>query len=94
MDPGWIVITAAVSLGIIFSFVLQIVRMSLAHEEKRLALAAGAGDASRLEQIVAANEAEMAKLRQRIEVLERLATDDQRRLEREISSLRAPGASV
>jgi cell division protein FtsB len=48
---------------------------------------AGVGDAARLEQIIAANEAEIAKLRQRVEVLERLATDDERRLTREISGL-------
>jgi uncharacterized protein HemX len=89
MEPLWIAIIAAVSLGTIFSFVLQIVRMSLAHEEKRLALKAGMGEAGRLEQILAANEAEMAKIRQRIEVLERLATDDERRLSREISGLGA-----
>jgi uncharacterized protein HemX len=89
MESGWIAITAAISLGIIFTFVLQIVRMSLAHEEKRLALKHGASETtSRLEQIVAANEAEIARLRQRVEVLERLATDDEGRLSREISGLR------
>jgi cell division protein FtsB len=45
------------------------------------------GDAARLEQILAANTTEMAKLRQRVEVLERLATDDERRLSYEIAGL-------
>lgn len=88
MEPFWIVIIAAVSLGTILSFVLQIVRMGLAHEEKRLALKAGMGEAGRLEQIVAANGAEMAKMRLRIEVLERLATDGDRKLAGEIDRLR------
>lgn len=84
----WIVVSVLIGVGIVMSSAVQIVRMALAHEEKRLALKAGVGDAARLEQIVGANEAEMAKLRQRVEVLERLATDDEGRLSREISSLR------
>jgi cell division protein FtsB len=88
MESAWIAVSVAVVLGIIFSFVHQIVRMALAHEEKKLGLMAGGEASSRLEQIVAANEGEMAKLRQRVEVLERLVTDDERRLSREISGLR------
>ncbi len=83
----WIAIAVLIGIAIVLSAGVQIVRMGLAHEEKRMALKAGMGDASRLEQIVASNEAEMAKLRQRVEVLERLVTDDERRLSREISGL-------
>jgi len=84
----WIVVSVLIGVAIVMTSAVQIVRMGLEHEEKRMALKAGVGDAARLEQIVAANEAEMAKLRQRVEVLERLATDDEGRLSREISGLR------
>ena len=82
-----IVISIVVGIAVIMAASVQIIRMALAHEEKRLALKAGAGDAGRLEQIVAANTSEMARLRQRVEVLERLATDDERRLSHEIAGL-------
>lgn len=82
-----IVISIVVGISVIMAASVQIIRMALAHEEKRLALKAGAGDASRLEQIVTANTTEMARLRQRVEVLERLATDDERRLSHEIAGL-------
>jgi cell division protein FtsB len=87
MEWGPISFAIILGLGIILAFTLQVIRMGIAHEEKRLAMKAGVGDAARLEQIIAANEAEIAKLRQRVEVLERLATDDERRLTREISGL-------
>jgi cell division protein FtsB len=89
-----IVIGIVVGIGIVLAATLQIIRMGLAHEEKRLALKHGAGDASRLEQVIAANETEMARLRQRVEVLERLATDDERRLSREISGLQGETAGA
>lgn len=89
MDFGWIAVSIVFGIGIVLTFTLQVIKMGIAHEEKRLAYKAGASDAGRLEQIVAANEAEMAKMRQRIEVLERLATDDERRISREISGLGA-----
>jgi len=82
-----IVISIVVGIAVIMAASVQIIRMALAHEEKRLALKAGVSDAGRLEQIVAANTTEIAKLRQRVEVLERLATDDERRLSHEIAGL-------
>lgn len=87
MEVGWLALAIVVGIGIILAFTLQVIRMGIAHEEKRMALKAGVSDASRLEQIIAASETEIAKLRQRVEVLERLATDDERRLTREISGL-------
>lgn len=87
METAAIAISIVFGVGIVLAFTMQVIRMGLAHEEKRMAYKAGKGEAGRLEQIVAANEAEMAKMRQRIEVLERLATDDERRLSREISGL-------
>jgi cell division protein FtsB len=89
-----IIVGVVVGIAIVFAATIQIIRMGLAHEEKRLALKHGAGDTSRLEQVIAANEAEMARLRQRVEVLERLVTDDERRLSREISGLQGEPASV
>jgi hypothetical protein len=94
MDLGWIAISIVFGIAIVLAFTLQVIKMGIAHEEKRLAYKAGKGEAGRLEQIVAANEAEMAKMRQRIEVLERLATDDERRLSREISGLHAERTST
>jgi len=82
-----IMISIVVGIAVTMAASVQIIRMALAHEEKRLALKAGVGDAARLEQILAANTTEMAKLRQRVEVLERLATDDERRLSHEIAGL-------
>lgn len=90
----WIVVSVLIGVAIVMTSAVQIVRMGLEHEEKRMALKAGMGEAGRLEQILAANEAELAKMRQRIEVLERLATDDERRLSREISGLHAERTSV
>lgn len=88
MDWGWISVSIVFGIGIVLAFTLQVIKMGIAHEEKRLAYKAGKGEAGRLEQIVAANEAEMAKMRQRIEVLERLATDGDRKLAGEIDRLR------
>ena len=93
----WAGLAIAILLGVgaVLAFTLQVIRMGIAHEEKRLALKHGGGETTaRLEQIVVANEAEMAKLRQRVEVLERLATDDEHRLSREISGLKSDRAPV
>lgn len=85
----WIAVSIVIGIGIVLSSAVQIVKMGIAHEDKRLALKAGQGDAGRIEQILAANQAEMAKLRERIQVLERLATDDDRKLASDIERLRA-----
>ncbi|HOZ27035.1 MAG TPA: hypothetical protein PLH23_01830 [Hyphomonadaceae bacterium] len=85
----WVAISIVVGIGIVLYATVQIVKMGIAHEDKRLALKAGVGDAGRIEQILAANQAEMAKLRERVQVLERLATDDDRKLAGDIERLRA-----
>jgi hypothetical protein len=90
----WIAVSILIGVCVILGSGVQIVRMALAHEEKRLALKHGGSDVARLEQIVATNEAEMVKLRQRVEILERLATDEDRRLSREISDLAAERMSI
>lgn len=84
-----IVISIVLGVTVIMAASVQIIRMALAHEEKRLALKADVGDAARLEQIVAANTTEMVRLRQRVEVLERLATDGDRQLAGDIERLRS-----
>jgi len=70
-------------VAIVFGYL--IVRMALKHEEKRLSVKSGANE--RVEQILAETQAEVAKLRDRVQVLERLATDDDTRLAREIDRL-------
>lgn len=78
-------------VGIVLAFAYHIVKMGLAHEEKRMALknsGADAGEVARLEQILAVTQTEMANLRERVQVLEKLATDDDRRLAGEIDRLR------
>ena len=85
----WIAVSIVIGIAIVLSATVQIVKMGIAHEDKRLALKAGQGDAGRIEQILAANQAEIAKLRERVQVLERLATDDDRTLAGDIERLRA-----
>lgn len=84
----WIAVSIALGVVAVLSFTYGIVKMGLAHEDRKLALEAGQGDATRLEQILASNHAEMANLRERVQVLEKLATDDDRRLAGEIDRLR------
>jgi hypothetical protein len=83
-----VVVIVLVTLG----FTLVVVHWGLKHEEKKLALQAGEGDVARLEQILAVTHAEMTKLRDRVNVLERLVTDDDRKLAGEIERLRAAEA--
>jgi hypothetical protein len=78
--PG---IATVVIVTIVFAYL--IVRMALKHEEKRLALKAAPNE--RVEQILAETQAEVARLRERVQVLERLATDEDRRVASEISRL-------
>ncbi len=66
-------------------FIYLIVRMALKHEEKKLAAKAGASQ--RVDQVLAETHAEVARLRERVQVLERLATDEDRRVASEISRL-------
>ena len=89
MEIAGIAVAIVFGLGIVLTFTMQVIKMGLAHEEKRMAFKAGEGEAGHLATIVAANEAEMAKLRQRVEVLERLATDGDRKLAGDIERLRS-----
>jgi hypothetical protein len=75
-------IAAVIIAAIYFSYL--IVRMALQHEEKKMGVRAAD---ERVEQILAETQAESAKLRARVEVLERLATDEDRRVAQEINKL-------
>ena len=69
----------------------MVVRMGIRHAERKLQLTSGESN-GRLEAIVKANEAEVARLRERVQVLEKLVTDDDRKLAGEIERLRTrPG---
>jgi len=90
MSPELMVMVVFVVV-LILAFSLVVTAMAFKHEEKRLAAQAGAGVAGRVEQELAATQAEVARLRQRVQVLEKLATDGDRRLAGEIDSLRSEG---
>ena len=88
----WVAVSIATVIIVALVAAYHIVRMALGHEEKRMGIASGQGapaDVQRLEQILAATQAEVTKLRDRVQVLERLATDDDRRLAGEIDRLRS-----
>jgi hypothetical protein len=65
---------------------LWIVRAGLRHEERIQAMKAG-GDGARLDAVTGEMSAEIARLRDRVAVLEKLATDDDRKLAEEINRL-------
>ena len=84
MATGAIAISIAAVIIAAIYFGYLIVRMALQHEEKRM----GIRDADeRIERILGETQAESAKLRARVEVLERLATDEDRRVANEINRL-------
>ncbi|HOY77430.1 MAG TPA: hypothetical protein PLN33_06465 [Hyphomonadaceae bacterium] len=75
---------------VVLGFSLLIVKWGLAHEEKRMAMkATGGADFQRMGQMLAATQTEMAGLRERVQVLERLATDDDSKLASDIERLRS-----
>ena len=74
---------SVVIVAIVFTYL--VVRMAMQHEDRKLAMKAGKND--KVEQILAETQAEVARLRERVQVLERLATDEDRRVASEISRL-------
>ena len=82
-----------VVIAMVAAFILIVTRMAFKHEENQMQAlkgkAAGETDVARLEHILAANHAEMAKLRDRVQVLERLVTDEDRNLAGEIDRLKS-----
>lgn len=90
MDIGTMVVVIVL---VVLGFSLLVVKWGLAHEEKRMAMkATGGADFQRMEQMLAATQTEMAGLRERVQVLERLATDDDRKLASDIERLRSAEA--
>ncbi len=87
MDIGTMVVVIVL---VVLGFSLLVVKWGLAHEEKRMALkATGGADFQRMEQVLTATQSELAGLRQRVQVLEKLATDDDRKLASDIERLRS-----
>ena len=82
-----------VVIALVAAFTLIVTRMAFKHEENQMQAlkrkAAGETDVARLEQILAANQSEMMKLRDRVQVLERLVTDEDRRVSGEIDRLKS-----
>lgn len=77
-------IATVIVVTIVFAYL--IVRMALRHEEKRMAMRAQAKGEEAAQQDA---QAEIARLKERVAVLERLATDEDRRLAGEISRLQS-----
>lgn len=75
--------------GIMTGLILGIYGINLERERVRAKAAAksGGADAARLEGVVAELHGEVQRLRDRVVVLERLATDEDRRLSAEIGRL-------
>ena len=76
-------IASAIIVTVVFAYL--IVRLALKHEEKRMAFKAVPNE--RVEQILAETQKQMTKLRERVQVLEGLATDEDSRVAREIDRL-------
>jgi hypothetical protein len=86
MGPEIIIPIAGMCTGIV------IVTMALRHAERKARIRAGGldagGDVQRLTSIVETMHQESEKLRERVAVLEKLVTDDDRKLATEIEHLR------
>lgn len=88
--PIEVVLVAIAGMG---TFLAMIFIVGKAETEKARAKASGSEDIAGMKQLLADNAAEIGRLRARVEVLERLATDEDRKLSGEIDRLRAqPGA--
>lgn len=85
-------VTALIPIaGIMTGLILGVYGITLEREKVRAkaAAASGGADAARLEALVSEMSSEMQRLRDRVAVLERLATDEDRRLSAEIGRLAA-----
>lgn len=82
-----------VVVAMVAVFALVVTRMAFRHEANQMQAlkgkAAGHEELVRLEQILIAHQAETAKLRERVQVLERLVTDEDRNLAGEIDRLKS-----
>lgn len=90
MDTMTMIVVVVAMVGV-FAFVVTM--MAFRHEERQMQVLKGTsasdGEIARLGQILTANQAEMAKLRDRVQVLERLVTDEDRNLAGEIDRLKS-----
>ncbi len=82
MDISIVIVVLAGIAG-----VLAIIVLGTRHEERKLELENGAGNAEKLGAMNAEMNAEIARLKDRVNVLERLATSDDRKLSEEIGRL-------
>ena len=80
---------AALGLGVMFLFLFAVIRMGFVHEEKKMRIKHGAASP---DPGVAAAHIEIAALKERVKVLEKLVTDDDRKLAHEIERLRPADA--
>ena len=79
---------AFVAIAGMLTFLLMIWMIGRAEVAKAQAKGGSNDDRERLERIVAETAAETARLRERVQVLEKLVTDDDRKLADEIERLR------
>lgn len=84
--PVEVMLIAIAGMG---TFLAMIFIIGKAETDKAKAKAAGALDAEHVKRLLDDNSAEIARLRARVEVLERLATDEDRKLAGEIDRLQA-----
>lgn len=71
------------------TFLLMIYIIAKSETDKARAKTAGDGDSAAIKAALADNAAEISRLRNRVQVLERLATDGDRKLAGEIDRLRS-----
>lgn len=77
-----------VAIAGMVTFLVMVFMVNKAEIEKARATAAGAIDGDAVKRELADNAMEIARLRNRVEVLERLATDSDRALANDINRLR------
>jgi hypothetical protein len=83
----WAMIVLTCLIGTVGSVFTAAFRASSRHAKAKIL--ASEGEVQRLGQVISSMNADMDKMRDRIAVLERLVTDDDRRLSDEISRLRS-----
>jgi len=85
---------AVVAVAGMMTFLVMIHMTTKARTARYQAMNKGGEDVARLERIVAEASAEVARLRERVQVLERLVTDDDRKLASDIERLRRDADDV
>jgi Phage shock protein B len=85
MPPTYI---ATIAIAGMITFILMIWMIGRAETAKAKAKGGTDADRERLERIIAETSTEVARLRDRVQVLEKLVTDEDRNLANEIERLR------